>query len=215
MRWPTRCLALDGTHFQSSERCSATHRYPRSVSLGNRAKPAAGRRPAGNSLRSGATASPAERRSPVGEIRCQEAIRSAGGSSWSRSSASCRWRAIGRKRAARSQRSSAASSHLQKPQSPSYRTAQRRSQGLPGSGGPDGVKPALVKRKQPTGCDLAVDDLVQAHGGPAMVDAADRRKPVGKRGEPISVPNENFSSLHLERAIGEVSSSSEVVEYLL
>jgi len=64
----------------------------------------------------------------------------------------------------------------------------------------------LVKRKQPTGCDLAVDDLVHAHGGPAVVDAADRRKPVGKRGEPISVPNENFSSLRLERAIGEVSS---------
>ena len=48
-----------------------------------------------------------------------------------------------------------------------------------------------------------------------MVDAVDRREPVGKRGKSLSVPNENFSSLHLERAIGEVSSSSEIVEYLL
>ena len=85
----------------------------------NRAEAAAGSRPAGNSLRSVDSAAPPERRSPVGEIRCQEAIRSAGVSSRSRSSASDRCSAIGCKRAARSHRSRADSNHLQKPQSAS------------------------------------------------------------------------------------------------
>src|SRR4030095_690150 len=85
-----------------------------------------------------------------------------------------------------------------------------------GSGGPDRVKRALVKRKQPAGCDLPVDDLVQSHGGPAIVDTADRGEPVGERGEVISVADENVSSLHLKRVVGQLSSSSEVAdEHLL
>ena len=48
-----------------------------------------------------------------------------------------------------------------------------------------------------------------------MVDIADRGEPVGKRGESVSVADENVSSLHLKRVIGEVSSSSEVAEHLL
>ena len=49
-----RCMALEGSHCESCERCSATQRYPRSVSPGNRSNPAAGSRPAGRALRSGA-----------------------------------------------------------------------------------------------------------------------------------------------------------------
>jgi hypothetical protein len=48
-----------------------------------------------------------------------------------------------------------------------------------------------------------------------MVNAADCREPVGERGESVSVADENVSPLHLKRAIGEVSSSSEVAEHLL
>src|SRR6266550_330004 len=84
-----------------------------------------------------------------------------------------------------------------------------------GSDGPDRVERALVERKQPAGCDLPVGDVVQAHRGPAMVDVADRGQPVGERGDSVSVADENISSLHLKRVIGEVSSSSEVAEHLL
>jgi hypothetical protein len=48
-----------------------------------------------------------------------------------------------------------------------------------------------------------------------MVDIADRGEPVGERGYSISVANQDVSSNHLERAIREVSSTSEVVEHLL
>ena len=42
---------------------------------------------------------------------------------------------------------------------------------------------------------LPLDDVAQAHGGPAMVDIADRGEPVGERGESVSVADENVSSL--------------------
>jgi len=48
-----------------------------------------------------------------------------------------------------------------------------------------------------------------------MVDIANRGEPVGKRGDSVSVADENVSSLHLKRVIGELSSSSEVAEHLL
>jgi hypothetical protein len=64
------------------------------------------------------------------------------------------------------------------------------------SGGPDRVKPALVERKQRTGCDLPAHDVVQAHGRPAMGDTTDRGEPVGKRCESVSVAYKNISSLH-------------------
>jgi hypothetical protein len=48
-----------------------------------------------------------------------------------------------------------------------------------------------------------------------MVDTADGGEPVGERGEPVSVADENVSSLHLKRVIGQLSSSSEVAEHLL
>ena len=48
-----------------------------------------------------------------------------------------------------------------------------------------------------------------------MVDTADRGEPVGKRGESVSVADENVSSLHLKRVIGEISSPSEVAEHRL
>src|SRR5918997_791165 len=83
------------------------------------------------------------------------------------------------------------------------------------SGRPDRVECALVERKQPAGCDLPVDDVVQADGGPAMVHVADRGEPVGQRGDPVSVADEDIASLHLKCVTGEVSSSSEVVENLL
>ena len=48
-----------------------------------------------------------------------------------------------------------------------------------------------------------------------MVDVADRGEPVGKRGDSISIADENVSSLHLKRVIGKVSSASEVAEHLV
>jgi hypothetical protein len=48
-----------------------------------------------------------------------------------------------------------------------------------------------------------------------MGDVADRGEPVGERGDSVSVTDENVSSLHLKRVIGEVASSSEVVQDLL
>ena len=48
-----------------------------------------------------------------------------------------------------------------------------------------------------------------------MVDVADRGKPVGERGDSVSVADENVSPRHLERVIGELSSLPEVVEHLL
>ena len=48
-----------------------------------------------------------------------------------------------------------------------------------------------------------------------MVDVADRGEAIGERGDPVSVANENISPVHLKRAIGEVSSSSEVAEHVL
>jgi hypothetical protein len=72
-----------------------------------------------------------------------------------------------------------------------------------------------VQRKQPARCDLPVDDLVEPHGRPATVNVADRGEPVGERSEAVSVADEKVSSLHLERPIGAVSSSSKVIEHLL
>jgi hypothetical protein len=48
-----------------------------------------------------------------------------------------------------------------------------------------------------------------------MVDTTDRGEPVGKRGESVSVADQNISSRHLKGVTGEVSSSSEVAEHLL
>ena len=48
-----------------------------------------------------------------------------------------------------------------------------------------------------------------------MLDAADRREPVGKRGDSVALADEHVSPLHPEGAIGDVSSSSEVAEHLL
>ena len=48
-----------------------------------------------------------------------------------------------------------------------------------------------------------------------MVDSANRGEPVGKRGESVTVADENVSSLHLEGVIGELSSPPEVAEHLL
>src|SRR5258708_19622204 len=98
---------------------------------------------------------------------------------------------------------------------PACGTSRRRPASGPGSDGPDGVKCVLVEREQPARCDVLIDDVIQAHGGPAMVDVADRGEAIGERGDPVSVANENVSPLHLKRAIGEVSSSSEVAEHVL
>ena len=48
-----------------------------------------------------------------------------------------------------------------------------------------------------------------------MVDITDRGEPVGKRRKSVFLADENISSLHLKRVMGEVSSSSEVAEHLL
>ena len=48
-----------------------------------------------------------------------------------------------------------------------------------------------------------------------MVDVADRDEAVDERGESVSFADENVSSRDLKRALGNVSSSSEVVEHLL
>ena len=44
--------------------------------------------------------------------------------------------------------------------------SRRRPASGPGSEGPDGVKRVLVEREQPARCDVLIDDVVQAHGGP-------------------------------------------------
>src|SRR5258707_4901517 len=98
---------------------------------------------------------------------------------------------------------------------PACGTSRRRPASGPGSDGPDGVNCVLVEREQPARCDVLIDDVIQAHGGPAMVDVADRGEPVGERGDPVSVADENVSPLDLERVIGEVSPSPEVLEHLL
>lgn len=78
------------------------------------------------------------------------------------------------------------------------------------SGSPNGVERVLAGREQPARCEVLIDDVLQARGGPAMADVAARGEAVGESGEPVSVAGENVSPCHLKRVIGEVSSSSEV-----
>ncbi len=71
------------------------------------------------------------------------------------------------------------------------------------SDAPDGVKRGLVEREQPARCDPLIDDVIQADGGPAMLDAADRGQAVNERGDSVSVADQDVSSPHLKGLIGE------------
>jgi hypothetical protein len=43
----------------------------------------------------------------------------------------------------------------------------------------------LVEREQPARRDPLIDDAIEAHGGPAMADVADRGEAVGERRDPV------------------------------
>ena len=83
---------------------------------------------------------------------------------------------------------------------------------LPTPGGPDDF---LRLVELVSASDPAVDDVVQANGRPAVLGAADRGDPVGQRGQPVPVADQDVASLQPEGAVGEVAPSPEVVEDLV
>ena len=99
--------------------CSATHRYPRSVSRGAPASAAAGPCPPGSSRSSGGAASRLTSARPSGETRCHDAARCLGIQIGEQPVGFGVPSATGRSRCRRSSASSCASDQRQKPQSAS------------------------------------------------------------------------------------------------
>jgi hypothetical protein len=74
----------------------------------------------------------------------------------------------------------------------------------------------LIEGQQPTCRDLSlIDDVVDPDARPTSLAPSDSRRAVCQRSKTAIVANQDISTVHRQRSMGEVTAATEVVEHLL